>query len=191
MMKYTRVLFLAIVATQSFRYSTQISTHDMHKARNRRSSGLNKQIELKDCGYGVCQEVNDYPEEKIANLVEKSDLLKKYFASQIKVDISGRSGTPGKTLCPTMTQTYFYKKLNNTRDTEMYIVNHGDYQQGVVLETCVDDSSSCSSGDTLFDEKTKCEQRYSSRVLLALGKHSDQAEFDTFKLPSCCVCLIV
>ncbi|CAH1992782.1 unnamed protein product [Acanthoscelides obtectus] len=191
MMKYTRVLFLVAVATQFFSYSTQTSAHHMQNTRNRRSNGLNKQIELKDCDYGVCQEVNDYPEEKIAKLVEKSDVLKKYLANQKKVDISGRSGTPGKILCSTMTQTYFYRKLNNTRDKEMYIVNLGDYQQGVVLETCVDDSSSCSSGNTLFDAKTKCEQRYSSRVLLALGKDSDQVEFDTFKLPSCCVCLIV
>ncbi|VEN55740.1 unnamed protein product [Callosobruchus maculatus] len=194
MMKYPSIILLLIVLLEFVSHYGQTTSYQFNHSRSRRQEvGQERALPegLKDCDGGSCQYVDDYPQNKIDEALQKSLLFSQYFAARGQPDIGTRVGEPGKSLCSSHTQTYFYQKLSNTKGTDMYIVNHGNYKQGVQLEICEDDTSSCSSGDNLFDKKTKCEQKYSSRILLALGKDSEEVQFDTFKLPACCVCLLV
>ncbi|CAG9818069.1 unnamed protein product [Phaedon cochleariae] len=147
----------------------------------------------KNCPYGLCEEVENYPEGKIKNFISRSEVLKQYFDQMAipSISFSNRFGEDGDPLCPTRTYTKFPKSATNTQNIAKILVNVDEYKQGVVYETCVKDGGQCSQANGFPDGYiTTCKQKYAVRRLMAVSDNMDKPVFDDFELPSCCVCMI-
>lgn len=100
---------------------------------------LNPSSPSKNCTFGLCDEVADYPEDRILRIIENSRDLKQYFtnlASNAPDFILNRFGDDENTLCSTMVHTQFPRSAPNTDNEEKILVNVGDFKQGIVYETC-------------------------------------------------------
>ncbi|XP_018564206.1 protein spaetzle-like [Anoplophora glabripennis] len=146
------------------------------------------QIKSRSCFYGLCDEVDDYPVEKIQRILNNSE-LKKFF-STVKFENRFAETEEGDNLCATVTHTRFPKTAKNIQDKEQVIVNVDQYKQGIEFETCKEEGP-CSFAENFPNNFTpKCVQRYTVRKLMIVGKESDDTVFDYFKIPSCCVCVV-
>lgn len=100
---------------------------------------LNPHSDRRNCSFGLCEEVENYPEERILNIINRSNELKQYF-SKLALDASdfvfNRFGEDEDTMCSTMVHTQFPRSAPNTNNEERILVNVGDYKQGIVFETC-------------------------------------------------------
>lgn len=101
---------------------------------------LNPRSPPKNCSYGLCDEVDDYPEQKILRIIENSKDLKQFFTNVVSNEpgfILNRFGDDESALCPTMVHTQFPRSASNTENEERILVNVGEFKQGIVFETCV------------------------------------------------------
>nr|WMZ41598.1 spaetzle-1 protein [Altica viridicyanea] len=147
-------------------------------------------IRSRNCTFGICETVLDYPTEKIQKLIDRSVNIKKYFENQVPIVFDSRL-SEGENLCAIKSYTVFPKSATNIKGTEQLVVNVDDYQQGVNFETCENVDKACKYTDTFPDDyTTACEQKYTIRKLMAISKETHQPIFDNFKMPSCCVCTI-
>lgn len=99
------------------------------------TSSTDNQIKSSNCSFGLCDEVDDYPVEKVHNILKRYE-LKNYFSIEKEVNIINRFGEDTENLCATITHTRFPKTAKNMQDKEQVIVNVDQYKQGVVFETC-------------------------------------------------------
>nr|XP_023017491.1 uncharacterized protein LOC111506597 isoform X3 [Leptinotarsa decemlineata] len=149
-----------------------------------------RKINSRNCTFGLCEVVDDYPEEQVNRLVSRSKELKQYFKHIEITHFDNRFGD-GDQLCSTISHTVFPKSATNTKNVEMFLVNVGEFKQGVVFETCAREGGSCSFSDIFpMGYSTTCSQKYTVRRLMAVEKESDSPVFDNFQLPSCCVCTV-
>ncbi|CAH1992790.1 unnamed protein product [Acanthoscelides obtectus] len=153
-----------------------------------------KKKERQPCLHGICEDVDDYPSAKIVEVVSRSKELVNFFKSQPKpFEFGTRFGedSDDDTPCPTMKTKKFPKRALSTRNVEQLIVNVNDFQQGVDLEICKGEGSTCKFAE--FPPQsytTECKQKYSRRLLMTFNEGKNDTIFDTFEFPSCCVCHI-
>ncbi|CAG9857376.1 unnamed protein product [Phyllotreta striolata] len=146
--------------------------------------------ESSNCTYGFCEEVTNYPSDKIKRIMEQSKEFRNYLVNQVpQFDIVSRFGDNEENLCSTITQSVFPKSAKNTRGETKLLVNVENYQQGVFIDVCANDGGACTYSDLIPDGATiRCKQKYTVTRLLAIGKTDDKPILDLFELPSCCVC---
>ncbi|XP_068909489.1 protein spaetzle-like [Tenebrio molitor] len=146
--------------------------------------------EASTCTHGLCVNVAGYPKEQIKKLLSRSQFMNSYFqATEEFVNVDNRFNTDEMSLCETKVHTIYPEKANNTMEIEKVIVNVEGHKQGVVFETCVNNgkckfSSNFPTGYTSF-----CQQKFIHKRLMVLGDN-DKFVFDSFKVPSCCVCTV-
>lgn len=92
----------------------------------------------RNCTFGFCEEVENYPTNKIERIISQSIDFQKYFSNQPPViNIFTRFGDDGENLCPTRSHTIFPKIAKNTHGVEQLLVNVGEFKQGVNFESCL------------------------------------------------------
>ena len=176
-----------VYTTTSLRYSGN-SKEEVDFSAN--GKGLN-------CIEDVCDDAKDYPYERIKEIVNQISMYKKLFGflegSVVETPNRFKPGAEddgeGESLCATNTHTKYPKLLKNENNTEKFIVNVDGHKQGLVIETCVE-KAECKFASRFPDTYTsECRQRYARRRLMAVGEDGNPA-FDTFIVPSCCVCTV-
>merc|ERR550525_13240 len=89
------------------------------------------------------------------------------------------------------TRYIFPKVARNVNGVNLFIVNTEEYKQGVSVVECHQDAvdSPCLYGGTegIFPDATVCKQKYARQNLLALSPDANLV-FETFFIPSACVC---
>lgn len=155
------------------------------------SSRINPKVSKKksSCIMNLCDEVDNYPTEYITRVMKDHKYDNLFNDDDIvPFDISQRNQFDGEeTLCSTMQHVYKPKKAMNTNKTERIIVNIEGRKQTLVFETCVENTKCQFSEMFPNDYQTECKQRYVVRRLWALNDEKQPA-FDSFEVPSCCVC---
>jgi len=157
--------------------------------------------------YGeICEEDEfdgSYPEDLVKSLIKKSNTLKspvhfnKLFERPCDYEpivTQFRIGGPEENPVCESTQKYIFPKVAKTvRGQWRYIINIQDlYMQGVSVEICKATDTPCTYGgkDGDFPKDTKCKQVYSRHNMLTISPISKRVAFDTFQIPSACVCHI-
>lgn len=156
-------------------------------------------IQDKSCTpeYPICNNVENYPHDKINDIVAK---YKQQFAGVFGEDVvvpEGDSLVPRFDTSDDTPLCYSIEKLIHpqvgfTKDDKKYqIVNTREYKQGVRVELCGDTGGTCKDLDGLLGSRTtECKQLYHYRTLLALDPQTGEPYKESFKLPSCCKCVI-
>ncbi|KAJ3653877.1 hypothetical protein Zmor_013105 [Zophobas morio] len=142
------------------------------------------------CAYGLCFNVAGYPKEQIQRILSRSQFMNSYFeVSEEPVIIDNRFNTDEMSLCETKVHTIYPEKANNTQKIERVIVNVEGHKQGIVFETCVDNGKCKFSSNFPTGYTSYCKQKYIHKRLMVLGDN-DKFVFDSFEVPSCCVCTV-
>lgn len=90
-----------------------------------------------NCLYNICEEVDDYPEDYIKDIIRNTPLLHDFFdgpvdiANRINYDTSDDEG-----LCQSVKKTVYPKKALNRDNIEKIIVNDNENRQGIITEQC-------------------------------------------------------
>ncbi|KAJ8985635.1 hypothetical protein NQ317_015131 [Molorchus minor] len=163
----------------------------------------NTSYHSKSCYDGLCDDVDNYPAEKIKRIIAGSKELKRYFSTQftdvvpttVPPNVVNRFGGDAsvESLCPTMSQTRFPRTAVNMNNQEQLLINIENYKQGIIYEKCSEQvgNKPCKFSENFpQDYETICEQKYTVRKLMVVGKESEGPIFDDFKIPSCCVCSV-
>ncbi|GLH07668.1 Protein spaetzle [Gryllus bimaculatus] len=106
------------------------------------------------------------------------------------VDRFGMNGE--KSLCPSEEKIVFPKMGENADGQWMFIVNldNDNFQQGIRVELCTKPDQTCLLASGFQDGSNPvCRQKYIYRRLVAVGD-GGEAQPDSFKMPSCCVCYV-
>ena len=97
-------------------------------------------------------------------------------------------------LCETVETYIFPKKAKNSKGVWKYIVNTDDYRQGVSVHRCLQQihKRPClyAGSQGINPEATECRQMFSKHSLLSIGLDG-RVDYDTFSIPTACVCHIV
>lgn len=98
------------------------------------------------CDFGLCEGVDNYPQEKILRLLRNASHLRNYFkktespTTAFSPSFANRNKDvpedQSETLCSSTKITTFPKSARNTRNVEMTVVNVDGHTQGVVYEKC-------------------------------------------------------
>ncbi|KAL3276971.1 hypothetical protein HHI36_012334 [Cryptolaemus montrouzieri] len=155
-----------------------------HRARKRK------------CVQNFCEEVDDYPETLIRNIVSRTHALDAYFReAEIAFELNNRGAFDEEDdskdlMCNVVSATLYPQTAVNTKEEEKILVNIDGFKQGLNFETCANDDSPCRFSETLpLGYKSTCKQKYVKRNLAILGENN-KTSWDTFNVPSCCVCVI-
>ncbi|KAK9506297.1 hypothetical protein O3M35_008257 [Rhynocoris fuscipes] len=152
-----------------------------------------------ECAKGstFCENVDHYPSQYIENVLQETgiqfkgmfgnDIVRDYTSLLHRIDVKEEH-----TLCPSVENVVYPKTAKNKEDQWLFVVNQGQYRQGVRVETCKspDNSESCAFTEGFpLGYKTTCRQKYIYRRLIALNADGKTIT-DTFQLPSCCACIV-
>lgn len=90
-------------------------------------------------------------------------------------------------------EKYIYPlKAMNVKGQWKFIVNTDEYRQGLSIHTCINDiqGSPCLYAGTegINPDATECRQMFTKHRMLAIDDENGHVDFDTFKVPSACVC---
>nr|ATU82783.1 secreted Spaetzle-like protein [Pristhesancus plagipennis] len=154
-----------------------------------------------ECAKGrtFCETIDHYPSRYIANVLQESGVQFRGMFGKDVVDYSSLSHridvTDELPLCPSAENVVYPKVAKNKDDQWLFVVNEGDYKQGVRVETCnfsdTDNTQSCAFTEGFpLGYKTFCKQKYIYRKLIALDP-AGKTTSDTFQLPSCCSCAVI
>nr|BBG28446.1 secreted protein Spatzle [Gryllus bimaculatus] len=143
--------------------------------------------------------VDGYPMVHLNQVLSNSPGIRDYFgndtldqnvSSRVLVDRFGMNGE--KSLCPSEEKIVFPKMGENADGQWMFIVNldNDNFQQGIRVELCTKPDQTCLLASGFQDGSNPvCRQKYIYRRLVAVG-NGGEAQPDSFKMPSCCVCYV-
>ncbi|XP_044756475.1 protein spaetzle-like [Coccinella septempunctata] len=150
----------------------------------------------KKCIRNFCEDVENYPETLIKNVLSRARNLEAYFKeAEVTFDISNRGGfdedeDDSDSMCPTKSITMYPKTAINTKKEEKFLINVEGHRQGIVFQTCIENSNCRFHEGFPTDYESSCKQKYVRRSLAILGDDNQTTAWDTFEVPSCCVCVI-
>jgi len=97
-------------------------------------------------------------------------------------------------LCKAYQKYIFPQKALTVRGEYRYIINTGDYKQGVTVETCTRRAKGrgCkyAGRDGRYPSATVCKQMYALQNMLAINEEGN-VYVETFRIPSACVCELI
>lgn len=154
------------------------------------------------CGSNYCEEDPNYPEQSLdqLNLWQYDfDVLEEN--SQSADTSAGDQARPKRSLdasgflveeklCKSVCRNVRLQKMRNVNDEMRTIVNHRNYTQNVMMETCSTENFPCTFNIYPKSVKSFCQQKYSVRKLLAFDEVNRCVVRDKFLIPSSCDCLI-
>lgn len=153
--------------------------------------------ELCNPDYPICNKVEDYPHEKINDIV--AQYKQKYagvFGEDVVVPAGDtlvtRNGFSDDTpLCLSVEKLIHPQRGFTKTSKNLTIVNTKEYRQGVRVEICSNPGQVCNELNGFTgNQKIECKQLYHYRTLLAIDPDTREPYKESFKLPSCCKCVI-
>lgn len=153
--------------------------------------------ELCNPDYPICNKVEDYPHEKINDIV--AQYKQKYagvFGEDVVVPAGDtlvtRNGFSDDTpLCLSVEKLIHPQRGFTKTSKNLTIVNTKEYRQGVRVEICSNPGQVCNELNGFTgNQKIECKQLYHYRTLLAIDPETREPYKESFKLPSCCKCVI-
>lgn len=167
------------------------------------NSMLANDVELrfvsKDCSpdYPICTDVEDYPQQLVNEIISRQEYR---FAEVFGDDVVMDSGdtlekrfdtSDDEFLCLSEEKLVHPQSGYTIEDKLVMIVNTPNYMQGVRIETCRNPGGSCYKLEYLISMyTTECKQLYHYRTLLAFDAVTKLPYKESFRLPSCCKCVI-
>ncbi|XP_038109622.1 protein spaetzle isoform X1 [Culex quinquefasciatus] len=147
--------------------------------------------------FPICNNVDNYPHNKINDIVAK---YKQQYAGVFGEDVVVPEGdalvtrfdtSNDRPLCYSV-ERLIHPQEGFTKDKiNLTIVNTKEYKQGVRVELCSNPAQTCNELDGLMGQyRTECKQLYHYRTLLAVHPKTGELYKESFKLPSCCKCVI-
>ncbi|XP_017763935.1 PREDICTED: uncharacterized protein LOC108553516 [Eufriesea mexicana] len=138
-------------------------------------------------GTTFCENVSEYPTNMINDIIEKNPYLRNYESADA-VDIGFRQNTATEVLCLSNEQIVRPQSAENVNNEWLYIFNNSNFTQGILIETCANEGSSCRLVEGFAGGYvTSCRQKYSYRQLVAIGANGSVSH-DHFRFPSSCCC---
>ncbi|XP_073978887.1 spaetzle domain-containing protein isoform X2 [Rhodnius prolixus] len=146
-------------------------------------------------GTTFCETVDSYPSQYLENILANSG---KQFNGLFGNDLLNNSLTQRldfdeNPLCQSVEQVVYPKTAKNKDNQWLFVVNQGEYRQGIRIEKCVAPSGTQSCAFTEgfpIGYRTECQQKHIYRRLLALNEDGKTVT-DSFQLPSCCACVVI
>lgn len=151
-----------------------------------------------------CEQVPNYPSNIIRQIMKKNPaLLHSYFhwTTTKKPDrISREVGSDEDdttSSCDFARSVTYPQVMDNTDGQEKNIINNEYYWQPVTLITCKDENSGCDRGKRSFfdlqnipggNSRSTCTQKFEIIQLITYDSVKWTGEYDTFQIPSGCVC---
>lgn len=158
-----------------------------------------QQLKKESCSpeFPICNNVDNYPHNKINDIVAK---YKQQYAGVFGEDVVVPEGdalvtrfdtSNDRPLCYSV-ERLIHPQEGFTKDKiNLTIVNTKEYKQGVRVELCSNPAQTCNELDGLMGQyRTECKQLYHYRTLLAVHPKTGELYKESFKLPSCCKCVI-
>lgn len=154
----------------------------------------------------ICDEAaDDYPEDSVKLILFRHKLFanREYFQRLFgkpcilakPEDLRTRLGfdLEESALCDTL-ETYIYpKKARNIQGVWKYVINTDGYRQGVSVHRCMKQvhKKPCTYAGSQgkIPEATECRQMFSRQSLLSISLDGS-VEYDSFAVPTACVCHI-
>ncbi|KAK6633737.1 hypothetical protein RUM44_004344 [Polyplax serrata] len=142
-----------------------------------------------------CEHVGEeYPSDYINQILKKEGaMFKEFFGKDVISDpnITERIHAPEEnSLCPFRQEVVFPRAAKNKEDKWLFVVNQDQYVQGVTVEVCLNPESRCILTESFPLSYTPyCKQKYIERRLVAIGEDG-KPHSDSFRLPSCCSCVL-
>ena len=151
--------------------------------------------EISPCPLGekFCELVPDYPSsERVEHDLTENTLIKeKIFdrtGARAALLQTRTGGSPEERACSVVRSQIFPRKAVNTHGEYLFIINDDQYQQAVEIEQCQEEDAECKTdGDAPVSRNTVCRQKYSIHKLYAINADRQQV-YDSFSLPSACIC---
>uniref|UniRef100_A0A336MQL5 CSON002625 protein n=1 Tax=Culicoides sonorensis TaxID=179676 RepID=A0A336MQL5_CULSO len=143
-------------------------------------------------GNSVCTNTEDYPVEHINKVVEQNRArLTDFFGDDIVPQVVQRVDYPDEEPLCHSKEIVLYPTMGQTKDNKWaYIINNGNFSQGVRVEQCIGENRPCAMTDSFpYGYITECKQKYIYRHLLALDENGQTVK-NLFRLPACCKCVI-
>ncbi|XP_055531779.1 protein spaetzle-like [Wyeomyia smithii] len=147
--------------------------------------------------FPICTNVADYPQKLVDEIVSRYEQrFAEVFGNDVVIDsgdvLHQRFDTSDDEFLCTSEEKLVHPQSGYTMEEKLVmIVNTPNYSQGVRIEVCRHPERPCSKLEYLTSLfKTNCKQLYSYRTLLAINPTTKQPYKDTFRLPSCCKCVI-
>lgn len=152
-----------------------------------------------DCSpdYPICTNVMDYPQQLVNDIIARQEYrFAEVFGDDVVVDNSDTlekrfDTSDDEFLCPSVEKLVHPQSGYTVNDKLVMIVNTPNYMQGVRIETCSNPGNACHKLQHLISlYTTECKQLYHYRTLLAFDTKTKQPYKESFRLPSCCKCVI-
>ncbi|KAL7288224.1 hypothetical protein TKK_0017771 [Trichogramma kaykai] len=100
------------------------------------------------------------------------------------------AGPEDASLCDSHETVVYPKVAQNKNNEWLFVVNHGNFTQGVRVETCVNENAECNLIEGFVEGyKTVCKQKYIYRQLVAVLP-AGQIKQEMFRFPASCCCHI-
>ncbi|KAG7190866.1 hypothetical protein KM043_006927 [Ampulex compressa] len=140
-------------------------------------------------GSTFCEETPDYPED-VVNTAILSDSSLLHYANVDAVDaIAQRIDiADAEPLCISIERVVYPKSAESMSKVWLYVVNQANFTQGVRIETCSEEDSSCKVIDGFAQGYiTACKQKYIYRQLSAISPEGTIIR-EFFRFPASCCC---
>ncbi|XP_058822002.1 protein spaetzle-like [Topomyia yanbarensis] len=147
--------------------------------------------------FPICTNISDYPQQLVNEIIARHEQrFAEVFGNDVVVDTGDElyqrfDTSDDEPLC-TSEERLVQPQSGYTMDKKLVmIVNTPNYTQGVKIEICHHPEEPCRKLDHLTSLfSTKCKQLYHYRTLLAINPVTKQPYKESFRLPSCCKCVI-
>lgn len=126
-----------------------------------------------------------YPLKYMEYLLKKHSNMLNYYAFASD-NLHVTSEPTESDLCASHSKVIYPTTAMTADGTELHIFNTPKHKQGVMISVCVNKDTSCHHSEN-FTHRTRCEQRYVYRELLALSPEGVPIK-EKFKFPSFCSC---
>ncbi|XP_016951467.1 protein spaetzle isoform X7 [Drosophila biarmipes] len=138
-----------------------------------------------------CTEVDDYPDlSKFKAKLEQT--YAKFFMNEPQpTDVSSRVGGDSDELylCKSTRRIIYPKKGQKSDNTWQLIVNDDEYKQGIQIEECEQEGSTCDYASNFPQHyRPICKQHYIQQTLVSI--QGDDVSQGSFRIPSCCKCAL-
>ncbi|KOC70607.1 Protein spaetzle [Habropoda laboriosa] len=136
-----------------------------------------------------CERVDTYPEDIVTKAIQRNESLKYLAGVDVISDIAQRIDvTDDVPLCVSTEQVIYPQSAENKDNEWKYIANQENFKQGIRIEKCRTESTSCAMfGELAAGYKTSCKQKYVYRQLASVLEDGTLVP-DTFRFPSSCCC---
>ncbi|CAL4106044.1 unnamed protein product [Meganyctiphanes norvegica] len=91
--------------------------------------------------------------------------------------------------CSSVKSILFPKRGKTKADNWVFILNQENEQQGVTVETCHSEGSSCNLGGVIPGVETACRQKYVYKTFLVMNEGENVVP-EEILMPSTCVCYV-